>query len=72
MKGKTLPQPVACPVLRRCTQCRYPFAPGAIEHQPRRRRWSRATRIAVVRAALVLVVLASMAAMGSLLTGGLL
>lgn len=48
----------------------YPFAPGVIERQPHRH-WSRTTRISVVRAALVLLVLGSMAAMVSLLTGGL-
>lgn len=74
MKPKTCHAQGACLALRRCPYCRapyYPFAPGAIERQPRRR-WSRTTRISVVRAVLVLVVLGSMATMMSLLTGGLL
>lgn len=76
MKLKTCHTQGACLALRRCPYCRapyYPFAPGAIE-RPARRRWSRTTRISVVRAALVLVlvVLGSMAAMMRLLTGGLL
>lgn len=72
MATKTYPQQSACLALRRCPQCRYyPFAPGAIESLPRRR-WSRVTRISVIRAALVLVVMGLMAAIGSLLTGGLL
>ena len=74
MKPKTCHAQGACLALRRCPYCRasyYPFAPGAIEHEPRRR-WSRTTRISVVRAVLVLVVLGSMAAMTRMLTGGLL
>lgn len=74
MKLKTCHAQGACLALHRCPYCGapYPFAPGVIEHQPRRRRWSRVTRISVIRAALVLLVMGSMAAMGSLLTGGLL
>lgn len=74
MKPKTFHVQGACLALRRCPYCRasyYPFAPGVIE-RPARRRWSKTTRISVVRAVLVLVVLGSMAAMTRLLTGGLL
>ena len=72
MAIKIYPQQGACLALRRCPTCRYyPFAPGAIEYLPRRR-WSRVTRISMIRAVLVLVVMGTMAAMISLLTGGLL
>lgn len=74
MKPKTFHAQGACLALRRCPYCRapyYPFAPGAIEHQPRRR-WSKTTRINVARAVWLLLVLGVIAALVRLLTGGLL
>lgn len=73
MKPKTCHAQGACLALRRCPYCRapyYPFAPGAIEHPPRRR--SRAARINVARVVWLFLVLGVMVALTLLLTGGLL
>lgn len=73
MNTKTCHAQGACLALRRCPYCRapyYPFAPGVIERQPRRR--SRAARINVARVVWLLLVLSVMATLTLLLTGGLL
>ena len=75
---KTCDELGVCQALCDCNQCHapYPFAPGVIERQPRRR-WLSAARVeAISRAVLVLGVLAALLAIlgvsAGWLPGGLL